>query len=137
MNQKNVKMFVKITTVLRALQMSREIKQLCKDEIIEPRFSHSSGSYGFTKLSTELRTWCIDKHLSCSQHVPVNFWTNLIGTAGDYATVHTNWTVEMYNSGILSSEYTGQHTYTGLPARIIYTTMRRMYKKHKQSTRQR
>ena len=135
--KKEHKTIAKITAVLQALQMSREIKQLCKYEIIEPRFSYSLGSYGFTKRGTELRTWCTDKHLSCSEYVPVNFWTNLIGTAGDYATIHKNWTVELYNSGILASEYVGQHTYTGLPARIIYNKMRRMYKKHKQATRQR
>ena len=135
--KKEHKTTAQITAVLQALQTSSEIKQLCKNKIIEPRWNPFLDSYGFTKRSTELRTWCINKHLSCSEHVPVNFWTNLIGTAGNYATVHTTWTVEMYNSGILSSEYIGQHTYTGLPARIIYTTMRRMYKKHKQSTRQR
>ncbi len=137
MNKKNVKMLVKITTVLRALQISREIKQLCKNEIIEPQWSSFLDSYGFTKISTTLRTWKKDKHFSAEKYVPVNLWTILIGTAGNRATIHSNWTAELYNSGFLSSEYTGQHTYTGLPARIIYTTMRRMYKKHNRITRQR
>ena len=137
MNQKNVKMLVKITTVLRALQISKEIKQLYKHGMIEPQWSSFLDSYGFTKISTTLYTWKKDKHFSADKYVPVNLWTILIGTAGNRATIHSNWTAELYNSGFLSSEYTGQHTYTGLPARIIYTTMRRMYKKHKQSTRQR
>ena len=128
-------------TVSQALQICKEVGQLYKDGIIKPDWNQFGDSYYFSKNNTELYTQRIDKYYSSTEYVPTNFWTDLIGTAGNHATVHTHWVADIHNTGVLLSVPVSKETerfyYSGLPALIIYIKMRRLYNKHKKATRQR
>ena len=81
-----------------------------------------------------------EKYLSPTEFVPDNFWTNLFNTAGNHATVPLEFTVLFNNNGLLPhAPMVRNMRIHGLPARLIYNTMRQEYLKdwHKTLKQQR
>jgi len=67
-----------------------------------------------------------EKYFSPNEFIPCTFWTNLIGTAGNFATVPLTFTVVFNNNGMLPHAPMEQGLRIhGFAARLIYNKMKK------------
>ena len=123
--------------IIQAIQICRDIEKLYQNKDTNKMTPYSWGNLYQIKMplkkshfETIIESHRCDRHYSANEYVPTTFWTNLIGTAGNCATVPTTFTVMFNNNGVLPHAPNEKDlTIEGLPARLIYNKMKREYLK--------
>ena len=117
--------------IFQALQICNDIKRLYKNKRTTPFVSWNYSQWYQIRVhgdGTVIESHRRDKSLSPTEFVPVTFWTNLLNTAGNHATIPLEFTVTFNNNGVLPHAPTEQNLrINGLPARLIYNRMRKEY----------
>ena len=120
-------------SIFQAIKICRDIEKLYQNKSTNKMMSRNWGFlYGIQMphFETIIESHRCDRHYSANEYVPTTFWTNLIGTAGNCATVPTTFTVMFNNNGVLPHAPNEKDlTIEGLPARLIYNKMKREYLK--------
>jgi len=115
--------------IFRALQVCNDISRLYmyKDKIPFIPWNYSQFyQIRVQNVGTIIEAHRCEGHLSPTEFVPVNFWTNLFNTAGNHATVPLTFTVIFNNNGMLPHAPMQQDLRIhGLSARLIYNRMRK------------
>lgn len=120
--------------IFQAKQICKDIENLHKTKGIR-RVYHRLPLYQYTKYSidilndtSKISASRSEKHLSADKYVPINLWTLITDTAGNYATIPLTFTVEITNKGLLPHAPAEKCEISGMAARIIYNKMKKEYK---------
>lgn len=120
--------------IFQTYQICRDIKKLYKNKSNMPFLPWNWSTIYQIRVpghGTIIESYRREKHLAYDEFVYANFWTSLIGTAGDFKTIPLTFTVTFYNKdGLLTHAPTESGiAIQGLNARLIYNTMRQEYLK--------
>ena len=125
-------------SIFQAIQICRDIEELYQNKDTNKMIPCNWGNLYRIEMphfETIIESHRCDRHYVANKYVPTTFWTNLIGTAGNQASVPTTFTVIFNNKGVLPHAPKGKNIeIEGLPARLIYNKMKRKYLKGRQAT---
>ncbi len=120
--------------IFKAIQICCDIENLYQNKELNNMIPWNYSNFyqiripknnGATTIIESNRT---ESHFSATEFVPATFWTNLFGTAGNFATIPTTFTVKFNNDGSLPHATMEPNSMIhGLAARIIYNKMRKAY----------
>lgn len=119
-----------IMNIFQAVRIRRDIKKLYRFKEQEPFLSWNYSNFYQIRIPDVIvvEAHRCEKYISPDKFVPFNWWTSLIGTAGNYATIPLTFTITFNNNGMLPhAPMEPNYMIHGLAARLIYNTMKKEY----------
>lgn len=115
--------------IFKAMQICGDIKRLYQNKGEDDFASWNYSNWYQIRTPNDgkiLESHHREKSLSPSEFVPVNFWTTLIGTEGNHATIPQEFTVTFNNNGMLPhAPMEKDYVIHGIAARLIYNRIKK------------